>query len=55
MMWWSNMLSKTGYGFITKNEDNDINPKLIEALKAKETDFNALGFNIDTIQSRTNI
>ncbi|MFT4801451.1 MAG: hypothetical protein ACI93N_001223 [Flavobacteriaceae bacterium] len=55
MMWWSNMLSKTGYGFITKNEDNDINPKLIEALKAKEKDFNALGFNIDTIQSRTNI
>lgn len=55
MMWWSNMLSKTGYGFITKNEDNDINPKLIAALEAKRQDFDRLGFDIDTIQSRTNI
>lgn len=55
MMWWSNMLSKTGYGFITKNEDNDINPKLISALEAKRQDFDRLGFDIDTIQSRTNI
>jgi hypothetical protein len=55
MMWWSNMLSRTGYGYITKNEDSDINPKLIEALEAKREDFNALGFDIDTIQSRTNI
>ena len=55
MMWWSNMLSRTGYGFITTNEEGDINPKLIEALEAKREEFAALGVNIDVIQSRTNI
>jgi len=55
MMWWSNMLSRTGYGFITTNEDNDVSPHFIEALEKHRADFDALGFNIDTIQSRTNI
>lgn len=55
MMWWSNMLSKTGYGYITKNEDQDINPRFIALLEAKRKAFKTLGFDIDTIQSRTNI
>ncbi len=55
MMWWSNMLSKTGYGYIMKNEQGDINPLLIEKLKAKEKDFKALGVDIYDIQSETNI
>jgi len=55
MMWWSNMLSKTGYGFIMSNEQGDINPLLIEKLKKKEEAFAALGVDIYTIQSETNI
>ena len=55
MMWWSNMLSRTGYGFIMANENGDINPKLIDALGAKRDEFAGLGMDIDDIQSRTNI
>jgi hypothetical protein len=55
MMWWSNMLSKTSYGHIMLNEQGDISPVLINKLKAKEAEFNALGINIYTIQSETNI
>jgi hypothetical protein len=55
MMWWSNMLSKTGYGFIMKNEEGDINPLLIKKLKSKEKEFATLGVDIYTIQSETNI
>jgi hypothetical protein len=55
MMWWSNMLSKTGYGYIMRNEQGDINPLLIQKLKEKEADFNALGIDIYNLQSETNI
>lgn len=55
MMWWSNMLSKTGYGYIMKNEQGDINPVLINKLKAKEAEFKAFGVDIYSIQSETNI
>ena len=55
MMWWSNMLSRTGYGFIMSNEDNDIPPSLIRKLKDKEKEFADLGVSIYDIQSRTNI
>lgn len=55
MMWWSNMLSKTGYGYIMKNEQGDINPLLLKKLKEKEADFATLGVDIYTIQSETNI
>jgi hypothetical protein len=54
-MWWSNMLSRTGYGFITANEDGDINPRLIELLEARRDELVRLGLNVDEIQSRTNI
>ena len=55
MMWWSNMLSRTGFGFIMSNEDNDIHPALIQKIKDKEKEFAALGVSIYDIQSRTNI
>ncbi|TVQ50302.1 MAG: hypothetical protein EA362_02680 [Saprospirales bacterium] len=55
MMWWSNMLSKTGYGYIMRNEQGDINPLLIKKIKEKESEFKALGVDIYAIQSETNI
>jgi len=55
MMWISFLLSKTGHGFIMSNEDQDIHPDLIDALNARKDDFAALGMDIHTIQSRTNI
>lgn len=55
MMWFSNLLSRTEYGFITRNEENDIHPHFTELLKSKKDDFTALGFNVDNIESRTNI
>lgn len=55
MMWWSNMLSRTGYGFILSDEEKDIPPRLIEKLKAKQAAFAELDIDIYDIQSRTNI
>jgi hypothetical protein len=55
MMWWSNMLSRTGYGFLTKNEEQDIHPRLVEMLKERRDDFAELDIDVDDIQSRTNI
>lgn len=54
-MWWANMLSRTGYGFIMKNEDGDIHPRLIELMKEHEWEFEKYQFNIYDLQSRTNI
>lgn len=55
MMWWSNMLSRTGYGFIMANEDGDVPPELQKSLENHRGDFAALGLNIDIIQSRITI
>ena len=55
MMWWSNMLSRTSYGFVMANEDQDISPRLLAALEAKRAEFASLGLPIDDIQSRINI
>ncbi|MCC5932881.1 MAG: hypothetical protein LAT75_08615 [Candidatus Cyclonatronum sp.] len=55
MMWWSNMLSRTGYGYIMANEDGDVPPALQEKLERHRQDFAALNLDIDIIQSRTNI
>ena len=55
MMWFGTMLSHTGYGYITKNEEGDIHPKLIKALENNRDAFSALGVSIDKIPSRTNI
>jgi len=55
MMWFSNLLSRTEYGFITRNEDSDINPHFCSLLMAKKEEFAALGVIVENIESRTNI
>ncbi|MEM7297289.1 MAG: lipoxygenase family protein [Bacteroidota bacterium] len=55
MMWWSNMLSHTGYGFIIADEDQDVPPALRESLEKHRQEFADLDLDIDIIQSRTNI
>ena len=55
MMWWSNMLSRTSYGFIMANEDGDISPQFLAALEAKRQNFADFGLSIDDLQSRINI
>ncbi len=55
MMWFSNLLSRTGYGFITNNEENDIDPHFVEMLQNNKAAFEELGFDITQVASRTNI
>lgn len=55
MMWFSNLLSRTEYGFITRNEEKDINPHYAALLEAKREEFAKLGVIIENIESRTNI
>ncbi len=54
-LWFANFLSRTEYGFITKNEDGDVNPIFTELLESKRADFDKIGVSIDDIESRTNI
>ena len=55
MLWISWMLSKTNYGFILANEEDDVHPRLVELLRARTAEFEALGMDIRTISSRINI
>ncbi len=55
MLFFTNFLSRTEYGFITRNEEGDVNPLLIRLLEEKREAFRALGVDIDSIESRTNI
>ncbi len=55
MLWFTNFLSRTEYGFITRNEERDVNPILIRLLEDRREAFKTLGVDIDTIKSRTNI
>lgn len=55
MLWLTNILSRTEYGFITRNEEGDVNPHLIRLLQDRREAFARLGVDIDTIESRTNI
>ncbi|MDX5340149.1 MAG: hypothetical protein LPK25_14070 [Cyclobacteriaceae bacterium] len=55
MMWFSNLLSRTEYGFITRNEEHDIDPLFSEMLERKRAEFKNLYIEIDNIESRTNI
>jgi len=55
MMWFSNLLSRTEYGFITRNEDKDVNPYYANLMLAKKDEFAALGVIIENIESCTNI
>ncbi len=54
MLWIAYLLSNTQYGFIVANEEQDISPTLIDMLKRRRRDFDALGVRIEEIQSRTN-
>lgn len=54
-LWFANFLSRTEYGFITKDEDGDVHPHFSHLLKAKREEFKRIGVDIDTIESRTNI
>lgn len=55
MMWWSNLLSRTGYGFIMADEDGDVPPDLQNRLESHRSQFAELGLDIDIIQSRITI
>lgn len=55
MMWFSNLLSRTEYGFITRNEENDIDPLFTKILEKRRAEFKNLHVEIDNIESRTNI
>lgn len=55
MLWFTNMLSRTEYGFITRNEEGDVNPRFSRLLEAQRERFKALGVDVDAIESRTNI
>jgi histone deacetylase complex regulatory component SIN3 len=54
-IWISTFLSKTKFGFIMRNEDEDIHPLFLETLREFKDEFDAIGLNIDELQSRTNI
>lgn len=55
MLWLTNFLSRTEYGFITRNEEHDVNPLFAKMLLAKEKEFLDVGVDVNTIESRTNI
>ena len=55
MLWFTNLLSRTEYGFITRNEENDVNPHFARLLEERRDAFAALGVDVDAIESRTNI
>ncbi|WP_257456451.1 lipoxygenase family protein [Archangium lipolyticum] len=55
MLWISWMLSKTNYGFLLANEEDDVHPRLVELLRAHAAEFAALGLDVRTISSRINI
>ena len=55
MLWLTNILSRTEFGFITRNEERDVNPHLIRLLQDRREVFDQLGVDIDAIKSRTNI
>ncbi|MEI7993704.1 MAG: lipoxygenase family protein [Methylococcaceae bacterium] len=55
MMWFSNLLSRTEYGFIIKNEQGDMDPRFINLLYAKKDGFKKYKVEVDQIESRINI
>jgi hypothetical protein len=55
MLWFTNLLSRTEYGFITENEEKDIHPFFIDILLQHKEEFAKLGVDIESIESRTNI
>ena len=54
-LWISYMLSNTNFGFILKNEEKDIHPRMISMLRELADDFMEMGVDVSKIPSRTNI
>jgi hypothetical protein len=54
-LWFANLLSRTEFGFITRNEEGDVDPNFSRMLLAKKDEFHDLGVNVHNIESRTNI
>jgi hypothetical protein len=50
----SHMLTNFKYGYILKNEDGDVPSKLVELVTSKRAEFEALGFDLNTLRSRLN-
>ena len=55
ILWFVNLLSRTEFGFITRNEDGDVNPVFSQMLEDKKEEFFELGVEVQNIESRTNI
>jgi Lipoxygenase len=55
MLWFSNFLSRTEYGFITREPVHDVNPIFSQLLEAKRAEFGKFGVDIDAIECSTNI
>lgn len=54
-LWFANLLSRTEYGFITRNEDGDVNPVFSKMLLDLKDEFLDVDIEIQNIESRTNI
>jgi len=54
-LWFANLLSRTEFGFITRNEEGDVDPNFSRMLLDKKDEFHELGVNVHNIESRTNI
>ena len=50
----NNMLINFKYGYMLKNEDGDVPPRLIELLASKSAEFAKLGFPLEELRSRLN-
>jgi hypothetical protein len=55
MLWFVNLLSRTEFGFITRNEEGDVNPAFSKLLMDHKEEFLRLGVEVENIESRTNI
>lgn len=55
MLWFVNLLSRTEFGFITRNEEGDVNPAFAKLLMDHKEEFLRLGVEVENIESRTNI
>jgi hypothetical protein len=54
-LFFAHYLTRTRYGLVTRNEDGDIEPGFVAALKARRSDFAALGYDVDALRSRINV
>ncbi len=50
----TNTLAGFTYGYLLKNEDGDVHPRLIELVTARRADFDRAGFDLSDLRSRMN-